>query len=241
MPRKKKAKAKWEYLVEYCQPGVNGYPSRIYTREEIEEYGRKKGVNLTWGNGGNYVRTDSNGLFQQQYDYTLIKDNGVNHNIPHFDEAGNLIPKASGKILGIQFNGPMTEEKLELRKKYQTHDHSIPKNIHTSVLKNAVCPVLGLTSTLQWDHKDGTYEKTSKELTVEDGQALSASANITKRTHCKQCQKVNKRFDARLLGFLVGWLKGDENYTTEVGCEGCYWHDVKKFHHEISMNYKAVN
>jgi len=39
----------------------------------------------------------------------------------------------------------------------------------------------------------------------------------------------------------VGWVSGDENYISEIGCNGCYWYDVKYFNQKISENFGENN
>ena len=235
------AKAKWEYMMDYIVLDENGC-SRIYTIDEIIKYGKSIGQDLNpCGNGAGYLRTDTDGRFQRKYNYVLYKDNGTyNYNVPHYDENGNLIQKGSGKVIAIQFLGYMTPELWELRSG-QTHSHSISSNIRNQVItENSVCPVTGLRTNLECDHKDGRYTKTSNEITKEDLQVLCKTANTAKRTHCNtECKITGKRFDATQLGFKKGFIYGDENYDPNIGCKGCYFHDVYKFHQVISQDYKG--
>lgn len=59
-------------------------------------------------------------------------------------------------------------------------------------------------------------------------------ANDAKRQHCTVCKQCGKRFDARTMGYQVGWICGDEN--TKV-CTGCFWYDIEKFNHEVSKGF----
>ena len=89
------------------------------------------------------------------------------------------------------------------------------------------------------DHKNGRYTdefvlniETQK---VEDFQALTLRENLHKRQICKVCKNTNKRFDAKILGYNVSFLEGDENFNNEINCIGCYWFDCIKF--KESLNY----
>jgi hypothetical protein len=83
------------------------------------------------------------------------------------------------------------------------------------------------------DHKNGRYDKTSvldvETQILDDFQPLTLRENLFKRQMCKVCKETNKRFDAKKLSFSFSFLVGDENYEKEIGCEGCYWYDCKKF------------
>lgn len=109
----------------------------------------------------------------------------------------------------------------------------IPDSVR-EMLQNQPCPVLGTNVGMsEIDHKDGYGRKGSK---LDDFQPLSKSANNAKRAWCKHCRAKQQRFDARRLGFKIGWIAGSSTYTKELGCKGCYWNDVKLFHQQISAN-----
>lgn len=228
------AKAKWEHLMDYIELDENGC-SRIYPVDEIIEYGDSIGIDLSFGNGSSYARTDTTGKFQRKFDYVLIKENGFNYNIPHFDKQGKLIPKGTGKTIAIQILGFMTDEKWALRSG-QTHDHTIPEKIRQACFKRDKCCVFtGATTNLECDHKNGRYPKSSSEITVDDVQTVCKAINDMKREVCKNCVKTNKRYDARQIGYPKGWAEGDENFISDNlingcnGCKGCYLHDPIEF------------
>ena len=83
-------------------------------------------------------------------------------------------------------------------------------------------------------YKNGRKIKTGTQL--EDFQSLSKAANDAKRQHCINCKKTNKRFDAKNLGFNVSYIFGNSDYDETIGCQGCYWFDVKKFHSSLYLN-----
>ena len=111
-------------------------------------------------------------------------------------------------------------------------DHSIPRTIQQMVI-NRPSTILYVHSQNECDHKDGRYSK--KATDIDQFQCLSKAENDAKRQHCKNCRKYNKRFDAKVLGYKIGWIKGNENSNF---CEGCYWYDPYKFNEVISSNAK---
>jgi len=93
---------------------------------------------------------------------------------------------------------------------------------------------------IECDHKDGrydseTYSNVSNQDT-NDFQPLHRNVNLSKRTHCNNCITSNKRYDARKLGYIIGWYNGDESY--KGSCVGCYWYDPYIFNREISKHFK---
>lgn len=122
-------------------------------------------------------------------------------------------------------------------------NHNIRKDILNEVSKKP-CVVLAINQNIEVDHKNARYNNlkvmNSKTQNVDDFQPMSKAVNDAKRQHCKNCAKAGKRFDARVLGFSVGWINGNENYIDSPdGCVGCYWHDPQKFCAEISKNYHS--
>mgnify|MGYP001356191283 FL=1 len=99
--------------------------------------------------------------------------------------------------------------------------------------KNKRCSVLGI-SKIEIDHKNGRYNdpRVANKLTqkTSDFQALSRSPNLSKREYCKECEKTNIRFDAKIIGYSKSYYSGGKNHNGTInGCVGCYWHDVLKF------------
>lgn len=122
-------------------------------------------------------------------------------------------------------------------------NHNIRKDILNEVSKKP-CVVLAINQNIEVDHKNARYNDlkvmNSKTQNVDDFQPMSKAVNDAKRQHCKNCAKTGKRFDARVLGFSVGWINGNENYIDSPdGCVGCYWYDPQKFCAEISKNYHS--
>lgn len=127
--------------------------------------------------------------------------------------------KEKGRVVAVELHG------------FNKHpiNKDIPSEIASQVRKKR-CAVLGI-GRVEVDHKDGRRDNPSSTR-VEDFQPLSKAANNAKRQHCKTCRETDNRFDARILGFCVAQWKGGETYRGS--CVGCFWHDPRRFNHEIS-------
>ncbi len=87
---------------------------------------------------------------------------------------------------------------------------------------------------IEIDHKDG--RKNNHELSnlaeqkMIDFQPLSKAANDAKRQICKRCKETNKRWSAKnIKGNPYDFYDGDENYSLELGCKGCYQYDPVEY------------
>lgn len=108
--------------------------------------------------------------------------------------------------------------------------------------KNKPCVMLGICGTsvntrIEIDHKDGrkndlrVSDKATQKL--EDFQPLCKAANDVKRQICKNCKETDKRWDAKnISGNPYSFYKGDENYTEDLGCVGCYQYDPVEYRKE---------
>lgn len=84
-----------------------------------------------------------------------------------------------------------------------------------------------LAREIEVDHKNGRYDADATD--ADDFQPLCRSSNLVKRAECKKCRNSGSRFDARDLGFPIGWIEGGELFEKPRGCHGCYLHDIKRF------------
>lgn len=132
---------------------------------------------------------------------------------------------AHGAIEKVRTNGFNTEEKF---------NQKIRSDIK-EFYKNKKCVMLGVCGTsvntrIEVDHKDGRKDdaRVSDKATqkLEDFQPLCKAANDVKRQICKECKRTDKRWNAKnLKGNPYSFYEGDENYTEELGCVGCYQYD----------------
>ncbi len=87
---------------------------------------------------------------------------------------------------------------------------------------------------IEIDHKDGRKNdlrvSNSNTQKLEDFQPLCKAANDIKRQICKNCKETDKRWDAKnIKGNPYSFYEGDENYTNDLGCIGCYQYDPVEY------------
>ncbi len=108
--------------------------------------------------------------------------------------------------------------------------------------KDKKCVMLGIkgfseNTKIEIDHKDGRKndERISnlKSQKIEDFQPLCKAANDVKRQICKECKKTNIRWDAKnIKGNPYSYYEGNEKYTEDLGCKGCYQYDPVEYRKE---------
>lgn len=192
---------KTELFLELAQPNENGVSRWVNIIEFVDKY-----KELQLGNGGSWCRASS----------TLAKKY-----IIEFDKS-----KTSGNSIdAIRLNGFNTTK---------IFNQNIRSDIKDT-LKKQNCVILGVNglsenTIIEIDHKDGRkndfrISDTSTQK-IEDFQPLSKAANTIKRQICKKCKETNKRWNAKnLKGNPYEFYEGNEDYTEDLGCIGCYQYD----------------
>jgi hypothetical protein len=83
--------------------------------------------------------------------------------------------------------------------------------------------------------------KVLEHKTLSNFQPLSKVANDIKRQVCKKCKETNKRWNAKnLKGNPFEFYYGDENYTKEVGCKGCYQYDPVEYRKTVVIKVSKM-
>jgi len=193
--------SKMDLFLELANPDENGTSRWVYTTEFVGKY-----KDLQLGNGGDFCRGNSN-LCKK---YIVEKDKSIT--------PGNRIDAI--RLAG--FNNT------------EVFSQAIRSDIKNEICKRK-CVMLGVNgksenTRIEVDHKDGRKNdmRVSDMSTqrLEDFQPLCKAANDIKRQICKDCARDNIRWDAKnILGNPYSFYKGDENYTEELGCVGCYQYD----------------
>lgn len=194
-----------ELFLELAKPNKDGVSRWVSVSEFIGKY--KK---LQLGNGGSWCRASSS--LAKKY-------------IVEFDKsktAGNSIDKV--RLAG--FNNK------------KILNQNIRKDIK-DFYKVQNCVMLGVNGNsentkIEIDHKDGRKEdhrlSTLSEQQMTDFQPLSKAANDIKRQICKRCKETNKRWNAKnIKGNPFDFYAGNENYSEELGCKGCYQYDPVEY------------
>ena len=212
--------SKTELFLELAKPNENGISRWVNTDEFIGKF-----KDLKLGNGGSWCRKSSSlaKKYIVEFDKTITNGNSIDR---------------------IRLNGLNTE---------QSFNQYIRKDIK-DFYKNKNCVMLGIignseNTQIEIDHKDGRKKdwrvSDPKTQKLEDFQPLCKAANDAKRQICGVCEKTKKRWNAKnLKGNPYSFYAGDENYTKELGCVGCYQYDpveyrktsVKKICDEATKN-----
>lgn len=202
------SKTKMELFIEIAKPNKNGISRWVQINEFVGIY-----KELQLGNGGGWCRASSS--LAKKY-------------IVEFDKSQT----SGNSIDAIRLNG-FNEQKL--------FNQAIRKDIK-DFYKDKKCVMLGVcgkseNTKIEIDHKDGRkndYRVADlKSQNINDFQPLCKAANDIKRQICKNCKETNKRWNARnIRGNPYSFYAGDENYTQELGCVGCYQYDPVAYRKE---------
>lgn len=211
---------KKELFLALAKPNKNGISRWVSVSEFAEKF-----ESLKLGNGGSWYRASSN----------LAKEY-----IVEFDKSQS----SGNSIDAVRLNG------------FNTKTH-FNQNIRADIkdfYKNKKCVMLGISGTsentkIEIDHKDGrknnerVADLNSQKL--DDFQPLCKAANDAKRQICKACKENDIRWSAKnILGNPYDFYAGDERYTKDLGCVGCYQYDpvayrkttIQKIIKEASQN-----
>lgn len=196
---------KKELFLKLAQPDDKGISRWVSVTEFVGEY-----KELQLGNGGSWCR-DNSSLAQK---YNIEKNTTIT--------PGNSID-------AIRLNGFNTKKTFSQAIRADIKEH----------YRNQNCVMLGIcgnseNTKIEIDHKDGRKDdwRVSDPRTqrLEDFQPLCKAANDAKRQICKRCKDTDKRWDARnIKGNPYSFYEGNEQYTKELGCKGCYQFDPVEY------------
>jgi len=197
-----------ELFIELAQPDDSGVSRWVCVNEFIGKYSV-----LRFGNGVDWARVGG----QLSKKYKIEFDKSVT--------SGNRIDR-------IRLNGFNTNF---------IFNQSIRSDIKKEIAHNK-CVMLGvngnsINTIIEIDHKDGRKKNIDvsnlKTQRLEDFQPLCKAANDIKRQICKICKQTNRRFDAKdIVGNPYSFYMGNEEFTDELGCIGCYQYDPVAYRKE---------
>lgn len=199
MPMAEPSKA--DLFIELAQPNEEGFSRWVSVSEFTGRYAR-----LQFGNGGDWLRTGS--PLHRRYRIETDKQR----------TPGNSID-------AVRLAGHQTQElfRQNIRQDIKAH------------FATAKCVMLGIRGTsvntkIEIDHKDGRKDdmRVSDPRTqrIEDFQPLCKAANDAKRQICKECRETGIRWNAKnLKGNPYPYYEGNEQFTDELRCVGCYQYD----------------
>ena len=196
---------KTELFLELATPDISGHSRWVNVTEFTGKY-----KPLQLGNGGSWCRASSS--LSRKY-------------IVEF----NKLLTSGNSIDSVRLNGFNT---------YNTFNQAIRTDIK-EYYKGRKCVMLGVcgfseNTKIEIDHKDGRKDNwrvsNSSTQKLEDFQPLCKAANDVKRQICKQCKESNKRWNAQnIKGNPYPYYEGNEDYTEELGCKGCYQYDPVEY------------
>lgn len=196
---------KAELFIKLANPNEKGISRWVSTIEFIGEYSELELLNgLSWGR-------KSSSLAKK---YNIETDKTITSGV---------------KIDRIRLNGFNTKKSF---------NQSIRKDIR-DFYKDKNCVMLGIkgnseNTKIEIDHKDGRKDddrvSNTKTQKLSDFQPLTKAANDAKRQICKRCKETNKRWSAKnIKGNPFDFYIGNENYSEELGCTGCYQYDPVEY------------
>ncbi|MDD3739300.1 MAG: hypothetical protein PHP31_08425 [Lentimicrobiaceae bacterium] len=198
-------KTKTELFIELAKPDEKGVSRWVYVSEFVDKY-----KSLQLGNGGSWCRKSSTlaRKYNVEFEKGLTKGNTID---------------------AIRLNGFNEEPVFNQYIRKDIKDYYSEKK----------CVMLGIKGTsentrIEIDHKNGRKDchrvSNTKLQKLSDFQPLSKAANDAKRQICKECKKTDKRWSARnILGNPFDFYEGDENYSEDLGCVGCYQYDPVEY------------
>ena len=136
------------------------------------------------------------------------------------------------KVVKYRFNG-MTN-KVDWKQR-------IRPDIWREIIKHR-CVSCGTSTKIECDHKDGRKNDplvgNTKTQLFSHFQPMCEHCNKVKKCACEKCIATGKRFDARTMGYKVGWIVGNENYDPTIGCVGCRMYDPLVF---VNAQFSIIN
>lgn len=89
---------------------------------------------------------------------------------------------------------------------------------------------------VRWRNNEDDNTGLSDAQLLEKFMLLSRANNLLKSRICEDCVKTGKR--GRGYKVIEFWYEGDENYSDEIGCSGCFWHNPTKWREELNKKIK---
>ncbi len=208
---------KKELFLELAMPSQGGMSRWVSILEFISKY-----KELRLGNGGSWCRANSSLAKEYQIEF----DKSIT--------SGNSIDRI--RLVGLNIE--------------KNFNQNIRKDIK-DFYKIQNCVMLGINGNsentkIEIDHKDGRKNdhriSNLQSQILSDFQPLSKAANDVKRQICKKCKETNKRWSAKnIKGNPYDFYIGDENYSEELGCRGCYQYDPVEYRKVLVKNISELS
>lgn len=93
------------------------------------------------------------------------------------------------------------------------------------------------TPQVRWTENETDNSNLTDEQIKEKFMPLTKKNNLLKSRICEECVKTNKRGKGyKVIDF---WYVGDENYTEDIGCVGCFWHNPSMWRKKLNEKIKG--
>lgn len=92
------------------------------------------------------------------------------------------------------------------------------------------------TPQVRWTENEADNSNLSDEQIMEKFMLLTSKNNLLKSRICEECAKTNKR--GKGYKEIEFWYVGSENYSEDIGCVGCFWHNPSKWRKELNKKIK---
>lgn len=89
---------------------------------------------------------------------------------------------------------------------------------------------------VRWTTNEDDNSNLTDEQIKDKFMLLTSPNNLLKSRVCEECTKTNKR--GKGYKEIEFWYVGDENYTEDIGCIGCFWHNPSKWRFELNKLIK---
>lgn len=92
------------------------------------------------------------------------------------------------------------------------------------------------TPQVRWTTNENDNTNLTDEQIKSKFMLLTSPNNLLKSRICEECVKTNKR--GKGYKEIEFWYVGDENYSDNIGCIGCFWHNPSKWRAELNKVLK---
>lgn len=91
---------------------------------------------------------------------------------------------------------------------------------------------------VRWTQNEEVNSNLNDEQIKEKFMLLTSPNNLLKSRVCEECARTNKR--GKGYKMIEFWYVGTEDYTDDIGCVGCFWHNPSKWREELNKRIKGI-
>lgn len=89
---------------------------------------------------------------------------------------------------------------------------------------------------VRWSENEDKNDNLTDEQIIEKFMLLTRANNLLKSRSCEECNKTGKR--AKGYKIIEFWYMGEEMYSEEIGCKGCFWYNPTKWREQLNKKLK---